>query len=445
MQNHRRSIRLPGADYTQSGAYFITICTHDKACVFGTITLGMMEINAWGLVVKECWDDVPLHFPFVTLNAFVVMPNHVHGIVIISDHTTNMTPLSPISAHDDSRGMIYHIGIKLRQKGEDKVSSRCLSHSGTTISSSEKYKRQSQELQLFLGELGDHLGQSSGFVQRQSRLSGSKLIQILTLGSLENGTTSLRGFCRVAAALGIKISESGLHQRLETGAVELLRQVSQAYLAQKSQGTMKAVFAPFPHVHVVDSTEIRLPDHLNGLFRGRRCAASLKVQLAYEYKQGHIEAIEIEQGCEPDQNSDLGMDVAKSGDLVLFDLGYFDQKRFARLEDKGVFFVSRLHSQVGLYASPDSRQAIKLLEVVRGKGQCGELSYYLGRQQRLAVRVLYYHLPSDVIAERRRKAHEAARKNGTTCSQHSLDSLEWLMTLTLSINSFKMKKRRPMN
>ena len=298
------------------------------------------------------------------------------------------------------------------------------------MSSSEKYKRQSQELQLFLGELGDHLGQSSGFVQRQSRLSGSKLIQILTLGSLENGTTSLRGFCRVAAALGIKISESGLHQRLETGAVELLRQVSQAYLAQKSQGTMKAVFAPFPHVHVVDSTEIRLPDHLNGLFRGRRCAASLKVQLAYEYKQGHIEAIEIEQGCEPDQNSDLGMDVAKSGDLVLFDLGYFDQKRFARLEDKGVFFVSRLHSQVGLYASPDSRQAIKLLEVVRGKGQCGELSYYLGRQQRLAVRVLYYHLPSDVIAERRRKAHEAARKNGMTCSQHSLDSLEWLFFIT---------------
>ena len=111
MQNHRRSIRLPGADYTQSGAYFITICTHDKACVFGTITLGMMEINAWGLVVKECWDDVPLHFPFVTLDAFVVMPNHVHGIVIISDHTTNMTPLSPISAHDDSRGMIYHAPI----------------------------------------------------------------------------------------------------------------------------------------------------------------------------------------------------------------------------------------------------------------------------------------------------------------------------------------------
>ena len=104
------------------------------------------------------------------------------------------------------------------------------------MSSSEKYKRQSEELQLFLGELGDHLGQTSGFVQRQSPLTGSKLVQMLTLGSLENGQTSLRGFCRVGAALGIKISEPGLHQRLGTGAVELLRQVSQAYLGKKVRG-----------------------------------------------------------------------------------------------------------------------------------------------------------------------------------------------------------------
>jgi len=287
------------------------------------------------------------------------------------------------------------------------------------MSSLKHYKRQSEELQLFLGEIGDHLGQTSGFVQRQSPLTGSKLVQILTLGSLENGKTSLRGFCRVGAALGIKISESGLHQRLDAGAVELLRQVSQAYLDQKSQGAVKAIFTPFPHVYIVDSTEIILPDHLKTVFRGRRRASSRKVQLAYEYKQGHIEAIEIEQGCEPDQNSDLGVDVAESGDLVLFDLGYFDQKRFARLEDKGVFFVSRLHFQVGLYLTPDSRQAIKLLEVVRDKGQRGELAYYLGSQARLAVRVLYYHLPTDVIAERRRKAHAEARKNGITCSQHT--------------------------
>lgn len=298
------------------------------------------------------------------------------------------------------------------------------------MSSTEHYKRQSEELQLFLGELGDQLARVTGFVQRQSALTGSKLVQILALGSLEHGKTSLRGFCRVAQALGVRISASGFHQRLDGSAVELLRQVCQAWMSYESLDIGKAVFAPFPRVHLVDSTELHLPDQLASAFRGARSAASLKVQLAYEYKQGQIEAIELEPGCHPDQNSDLGVAVAESGDLVLFDLGYFDQKRFARLEDKGVFFVSRLHSQAGLYVTPDSPRAINLLSIVRDKGPCGELAYYLGSQQRLAVRVLYYHLPTDVIAQRRRKAHEAARKNGKTCSQHTLASLEWLFFIT---------------
>ena len=102
--------------------------------------------------------------------------------------------------------------------------------------------------------------------------------------------------------------------------MELLRQVSQTYLSQKSQGQVKAILAPFPHVHIVDSTDIRLADQLRSVFRGTRSASSLKVQLAYEYKQGHIEAIEIVQGCDPDQTSEVGEEVAESGDLMLFDL-----------------------------------------------------------------------------------------------------------------------------
>ena len=298
------------------------------------------------------------------------------------------------------------------------------------MSSLHEYKRQCDEFQLFWGELGDRLERVTGFVQRKSMLTGSKLVQILTLGSLEQGRTSLRGFCRVADKLGISLSEAGLHQRLNQAAVELLRQVSQTYLRQKSAPQAKAIFAPFPHVYLVDSTEIRLADPLRAVFRGTRTAASLKVQLAYEYKQGHIEAFEIEAGCQPDQTSVVGEAQAESGDLMLFDLGYFDQKRLARLDTAGVFFVSRLQSQVGLYATPDSDQAISLLERVRAQGACGELRCYLGRQQRLAVRVLYYHLRPDVVAERRRKAHQSARNRGTMCAQHSLDSLEWLFFIT---------------
>ena len=298
------------------------------------------------------------------------------------------------------------------------------------MSSADEYKRKSQELQLFLGELGNQLAQTTGFVQRKSTLTGSKLVQILTLGSLEHGKTSLRGFCRVAQALGVRLSESGLHQRLDGTAVELLRQVSQAWMSFESQGAVKAILAPFPRVHVVDSTELHLPAQLAAAFRGSRTAASLKMQLAYEYKQGRIEAIAVEPGCQPDQTSGVIEAVASAGDLVLFDLGYFDQKRFARLDEAGVFFVSRLHIQAGVYASPDSPHALKRLEIVRGKGPRGELAYSVGSQARVALRVLYYRLPDDVVAERRRKAHETARNMGKTCSQHTLASLEWLFFIT---------------
>jgi len=82
-RHHRRSIRLPGYDYTQPGAYFITIVTHQRMPLFGDIVDGEMRLNDAGRVVEGCWLDIPSHFPHVALDAFVIMPNHVHGILWI--------------------------------------------------------------------------------------------------------------------------------------------------------------------------------------------------------------------------------------------------------------------------------------------------------------------------------------------------------------------------
>ena len=72
----RRSIRLPGYDYTQAGAYFVTICTQEKALLF--------EDPILRSVAEEMWQRIPNHFPHVQVDAWVVMPNHVHGILIIT-------------------------------------------------------------------------------------------------------------------------------------------------------------------------------------------------------------------------------------------------------------------------------------------------------------------------------------------------------------------------
>src|SRR4030042_1855832 len=82
---HRRSIRLKDYDYTQAGAYFVTICTLAKECLLGEVVDGEIRLNPCGEIVAECWTQLPKHFQNAAVDEFVVMPNHVHGILVIVD------------------------------------------------------------------------------------------------------------------------------------------------------------------------------------------------------------------------------------------------------------------------------------------------------------------------------------------------------------------------
>lgn len=81
----RRQIRLKGYDYSSPGAYFTTVCTVDREPLFGEITEGEMNENRYAEIVYACWKDPPAHYPHVELDAFVIMPNHIHGIIILTD------------------------------------------------------------------------------------------------------------------------------------------------------------------------------------------------------------------------------------------------------------------------------------------------------------------------------------------------------------------------
>ena len=83
-RHHRRSIRLPDYDYSRPGAYFITMVTYQRDCLFGNIVDGKMHLSAMGQIAEEHWRLIPEHFPQVELGAYVIMPNHVHGIIIIN-------------------------------------------------------------------------------------------------------------------------------------------------------------------------------------------------------------------------------------------------------------------------------------------------------------------------------------------------------------------------
>lgn len=83
--HHRRSIRLQGYDYTAEGAYFLTICAHEREPLFGEVVGAEARLNACGEIVAEEWRRTAVVRPNVALDAFVVMPNHIHAILILKN------------------------------------------------------------------------------------------------------------------------------------------------------------------------------------------------------------------------------------------------------------------------------------------------------------------------------------------------------------------------
>lgn len=86
-RHHRRSIRLAGWDYRTSAAYFVTICTHERECLF-------LDIQ-WGNIAETCWLNIPKTASRIVLDEWVVMPNHVHGILILTESAD--TPVAPFN------------------------------------------------------------------------------------------------------------------------------------------------------------------------------------------------------------------------------------------------------------------------------------------------------------------------------------------------------------
>lgn len=81
-QHNRRSIRLLGYDYTQLGAYFVTLVTHERKCLFGGIMDGQIKFSPLGRIAEEQWLKIHARFPSWEIDAFVIMPNHTHGVLI---------------------------------------------------------------------------------------------------------------------------------------------------------------------------------------------------------------------------------------------------------------------------------------------------------------------------------------------------------------------------
>lgn len=112
----RSSLRLPHHDYGQPGAYFLTVCTEGKECLLGAIIDDAVRLSEIGEIVESCWWRIPRHLRSVELGAFVVMPNHVHGIVLLTDRATRVSPLRVVVGAFKACGS-RNAGRRLWQRG----------------------------------------------------------------------------------------------------------------------------------------------------------------------------------------------------------------------------------------------------------------------------------------------------------------------------------------
>ncbi len=102
--HHRQSVRWRGFDYTSEGAYFVTICVQNRQSIFGEIQNGIMILNDVGAMIQDTWFQMPDRYSGIALDAFVVMPNHIHGIVVLNPPEVGVTPRGCPVAAGQARG-----------------------------------------------------------------------------------------------------------------------------------------------------------------------------------------------------------------------------------------------------------------------------------------------------------------------------------------------------
>lgn len=82
---YRKQYRLPYYSYAGTGLYFVTICTHNRKHLFGDVDDGVMKLSSIGKIAGSCWENIPSSSPYANIDSFVVMPNHVHGIIALDN------------------------------------------------------------------------------------------------------------------------------------------------------------------------------------------------------------------------------------------------------------------------------------------------------------------------------------------------------------------------
>jgi len=298
----------------------------------------------------------------------------------------------------------------------------------------------STSMENVLTKSAESLARPSGFVQRNSKLTGPLFAKTLVLGWLGKPDASLSELCQASAELGLAITPQGLEARLGSRAVGFLERLLNVAVGQLITPDSVAIpiLTRFGAVIIDDSTTIGLPDALAEVWSGTgertgHNQSALKLQVRFDLCSGRLTGPLLQAGRANDRTSPLQTTPLPVGSLHLADLGYFSLDLLEAEQVAEGYWLRRLPVQTVVFDAKGCRWELHRLLAAQSKAQGSDmidLEVSLGVEKRFRCRLLAARVPQDVAEERRRKLHAEARHKGQKVSQARLDLADWTIYVT---------------
>lgn len=297
-------------------------------------------------------------------------------------------------------------------------------------------------MQVVLSETADAIARTTGFIKRQRKLTGSDFAQTLIFGWLDNPDSTIEELAQTAAILGVSITPQGLDKRFSPDAAKFLQGILEQGILESAVSTVIAaepvaipILQRFNGVFIQDGSTVTLPDTLAVIWSGcggsspNNTSSSVKTLIRLDLNTGKLAGPYLQSGRESDQSSQLRTEPLPKGSLRIADLGFLSLDDFSKMNDDGVYWLSRLKALCKGYTLDGKRWDLpKLLETY-----CPDtldMPILLGIKERVLCRILAVKLPDDVANERRRKLKETAKDKGTTVSERVLKLAGWTFICT---------------
>jgi hypothetical protein len=281
------------------------------------------------------------------------------------------------------------------------------------------------------------LARETGCIQRERKLNGAALLQMLVFGWLAHPDASLEQLASTVAARDVLVTDTAVHGRFTEACAHFLHAVLQeltAVVVQADQDVPIPLLRRFSNVIIEDSSSISLPEELVEIWQGcgghvGQGQAAVKVHTQWELKRGQIWGPSLTDGRTSDRSSPFNEDALPEDSLYVADLGYFNLDRIVQRRAANSYTLTRPQSSTAFFTPAGKR--LHLTSVLPQRvGQTKEMPVLVGVKQRHPMRLLMMRVPDEIAQQRRERLLEEASRLQKPVSEQALELCKWLLLLT---------------